>query len=81
MSIYFSKSGDHRRHRCFNLDRYRDKHGKFYEIRRTPLPRGKVWRKLASLEWTASHNRMMRKAHEIAESIAELKSGSGVKFG
>lgn len=47
-----------RDNRAFVLNRYKDRHGKWYEIRKNKLPRGDVWGRLGRLEWTAAGNRL-----------------------
>jgi len=81
MTTYFALEGIKERHKCFHLERYRDKHGKFYEIRRTKLPRGKVWYKLGQLEWSACHERinvLIKKIKlEVARKEMEKKNADG----
>ncbi len=53
MSTYFSNTLRQPTPESFSLRRYKDNHGKFYEIRKGCLPRGSVYRRLMDLEWKA----------------------------
>jgi hypothetical protein len=70
MTVFF-KEGRGVTSDCFNLVRYKDKHGKWYEIRKNKLPRGDVWQRLGQLQWSSLH----RKTEEL---VAEIKQEMGL---
>lgn len=61
MSIYFSEGYSKEARnatKAFNLHRYRDNHGKLYEIRRCPTPRGGVYERLVKIQWESASKRL-----------------------